>query len=108
MYNIFMDKNYIKERINYIRTKNNISARNLSLELGMSSEYINQLETGRLNPSIDFIINFCDYFKMPISEFFDDGLRYPLEYKELIENLNRLNKAEVDAFINLVKAISNK
>ena len=90
-----MDKNFIKERINYIRTTNKISARNLSLELGMSSEYVNQLEGGRLTPSIDFIINFCDYFKITLSEFFDEEKKYPLEYKELIENLNKLNVEEL-------------
>ena len=43
-----MDKEFIRNRVYKIRTNQNISARNLSLELGMSSEYINQLEGGKL------------------------------------------------------------
>lgn len=101
-----MDKNFIKERINYIRTANKISARNLSLELGMSSEYINQLEGGRLTPSVDFIINFCDYFKISLSEFFDEGKKYPLEYKELIENLNKLNREELKVISDVAQMIA--
>ena len=51
-----MEKDFIRNRVYQLRTSHNISARNLSLELGMSSEYINQLEGGKLNPSIDFLI----------------------------------------------------
>jgi len=101
-----MDKNFIKERINYIRTTNKISARNLSLELGMSSEYVNQLEGGRLTPSIDFIINFCDYFKISLSEFFDEGKKYPLEYKGLIENLNKLSKEELEVISKFAEIVA--
>lgn len=100
-----MNKNFIKERINYIRTSNKISARNLSLELGMSSEYINQLESGRLTPSVDFLINFCEYFNIKLSDFFDDEQKYPLEYQKLITNLNKLKKEEVEAVINIVDVI---
>ena len=48
-----------------------------------------------INLNIDFIINFCDYFKIALSEFFDEGKKYPLEYKELFENLNKLSKEEL-------------
>ena len=41
-----MDKGFIKERYARIRLAHNISARRLSMELGQSSEYINQIETG--------------------------------------------------------------
>ena len=102
-----MDKNFIKERINYYRTSANISARNLSFELGMSSEYINQIETGRLNPSLDFIINFCDYFKITLSEFFDEDNKYPVENKELTKILNTLSKEKVDLLISLAKYLKN-
>lgn len=72
----------------------------------MSSEYINQLESGRLTPSVDFIINFCDYFKITLSEFFDEGKKYPLEYKELFENLNKLSKEELKVISDVAQMLA--
>lgn len=101
------DKEFIKSRIAQIRGSKNISARSLSLELGMSSEYINQVENGRLNPSLDFLLNFCDYFKISIGEFFDENNAFPIEYQSLIKELNKLNKQEIEQIINLVNLLNS-
>lgn len=103
-----MDKEFIKERVATIRNSKNISARSLSLNLGMSSEYVNQVENGRLMPSLDFIMNFCDYFNISISEFFDENIRYPNQYKDLIKELNKLSQPELQQIVDLVKLITNK
>lgn len=103
-----MDKDFIKERVYYIRNSKKISARNLSLELGMSSEYINQLESGRLTPSLDFILNFCDYFNISPSEFFDEETKYPIETKKIIEELNNLSQEDVTLILDLLKLVNKK
>ena len=103
-----INKEFIKNRISQIRTSKNISARSLSLDLGMSSEYINQIENGRLNPSLDFLLNFCQYFKISIGEFFNENNAFPVEYKELIIELNKLNQTEFKQILNIVKLITSK
>lgn len=103
-----MDKEFIKERVATIRNSKNISARSLSLNLGMSSEYVNQVENGRLMPSLDFIMNFCDYFNISVGEFFDENVKYPNQYKDLIKELNKLSQPELQQIIDLVKLINNK
>jgi len=96
-------KDFIRSRISSLRNANNISARSLSLDLGMSSEYINQVESGRLNPSLEFIVIFCDHFKISIGEFFDQTVEYPLSLNPLIENLKKLNTEKLDSISNIVK-----
>jgi len=103
-----VEKDFIKERVYYIRNSKKISARNLSLELGMSSEYINQLESGRLTPSLDFILNFCDYFNISPSEFFDAETKYPIETKKIIEELNNLSQEDVTLILDLLKLVNKK
>ena len=103
-----MDKNFIKERIRYYRFKANKSARNLSLELGMSSEYINQIETGRLTPSLDFLLVFCENLNISMSEFFNEDFKYPIEDKTIIDKLNMLSKENIDLVLNLIDALANK
>ena len=101
-----MEKNFISERIANIRSAKNMSARNLSLELGQSTEYINQIENGRKMPSIEGLINFCDYFNISLKEFFDDGQAYPIQYKALLNDLNKLNVEELNEIITIIKRIS--
>ncbi len=103
-----MDKEFIRNRVYKIRTAKNISARNLSLELGMSSEYINQLESGKLTPSIDILINFCSYFDITLSEFFDANNNYPTQLKPLIESLSKLDSEQFDIISKLILMITNK
>jgi len=103
-----MDKEFISKRVLSIRETKNKSARSLSLDLGMSSEYINQVENGKLNPSIDFISNFCDYFKINVSEFFDNNIEYPMQYKELIKDLNKLTPDELKDVSSIIKRIADK
>lgn len=101
-----MEKEFIRNRVYEIRTSKKVSARSLSLELGMSSEYINQLESGRLMPSLDFLINFCDYFNLTLSNFFDNDIKYPTETNQLITEINKLSKEEFSLIFDLIKTIN--
>ena len=82
-------KKFISNRFAVIRNAHNISARKLSIEMGQSTEYINQIENGRKMPSMEGLFNFCDYFKITIGEFFDSTQIYPVQYKEIIESYRR-------------------
>ncbi len=103
-----MDKSFIKERYARIRLAHNISARRLSMELGQSSEYINQIETGKSMPSVEGLINFCDYFGMSASEFFDDRIAFPVEYKAIADELNKMDAMEIGLMLDLLKLINSK
>ncbi|MDE6966993.1 MAG: helix-turn-helix domain-containing protein [Clostridiales bacterium] len=103
-----MDKSFIKERYARIRLAHNISARRLSMELGQSSEYINQIETGKSMPSVEGLINFCDYFGMSASEFFDDRISFPVEYKAIADELNKMDAMEIGLVLDLLKLINSK
>ena len=96
-----MDKKFISERVFEIISSKNISARSLSLDLGMSSEYVNQVENGRMMPSIDFLINFCDFFNITLSEFFDYENKNLIQNKIILVKLNKLDKQQLEA-VNMI------
>lgn len=104
---MFIDRDFIKARISQIRATKNKSARSLSLDLGMSSEYINQVENGRLTPSLDFILNFCEYFDISIGEFFNKDNSFPIEYQQIITKLNKLSKSELQYIVDLVDLLNS-
>ena len=103
-----MDREFIRHRYSIIRNANNISARKLSFELGQSSEYINQIENGKSLPSLEGLINFCSYFKISIAEFFNEDFKYPIEYKAIIKDLNKLDRIELKLVEDLLKLLTNK
>ncbi|MCI9009918.1 MAG: helix-turn-helix transcriptional regulator [Clostridia bacterium] len=101
-----MDKNYIKDRYAKIRLAHDISARKLSMELGQSTEYINQIENGRCLPSVEGLLNFCDYFQISVGEFFEERFQYPVQYSKIIEELNRMDEQTVGKIYELLKLIN--
>ena len=101
-----MDKNYTKDRYAKIRLAHNISARKLSMELGQSTEYINQIENGRCLPSVEGLLNFCDYFQISVGEFFEERFQYPVQYSKIIEELNQMDEQTVGKIYELLKLIN--
>lgn len=104
-----MDKSFIRRRYAAIRNAHNISARKLSLELGQSTEYINQIENGKSMPSIENLLNFCEYFNISLGEFFEERFNYPVEFRAVIQELNKLDSIELQTVTDMLKLItSNK
>lgn len=103
-----MDKKFVKERYAKIRIAHGISARRLSLDLGQSSEYINQIETGKNMPSLEGLFNFCDYFNITLGEFFEEDIKFPVEYKKILKELDKLDILEINQIYDLLKLINSK
>lgn len=57
-------------RIREIRNEKKISAREMSLDLGQNVNYINLIENGKRQPSIQGLYLICEYFNISISDFF--------------------------------------
>ncbi|WP_313341416.1 helix-turn-helix transcriptional regulator [Sedimentibacter sp.] len=54
----------ISERIRYLRLKNNLTAKDLSVILGTSESAISLYENGKRKPSIELILKMADYFNV--------------------------------------------
>ena len=101
-----MDRKFVQQRIARIRNAHKISARRLSLELGQSTEYINQIENGNSMPSLDGLFNFCDYFGISLGEFFEENYNFPVEYGQIISELNKMDAQEIGTVYELLKVIN--
>ncbi len=99
-------REFVRTKIAAIRTAKGISARKLSAELGKSTEYINQAENGRLNPTLEFLSEFCDYFGITLAEFFDVDNAHPTRFKEICVDLSVLSDEETEQVAGIVKAIA--
>ena len=97
-----MEIKEILSRIGYVRNKANLSAREVSLRMGMSPQYVAQLESGRIVLTVEkllLILEICDF---PIERFFSFNIAdYHIdnELKGLLESLPTNKKKNIIDFI---------
>lgn len=99
---IKMDEQFIKQRIAKLRTDKNISARELSLQLGQSTGYINTIENGKSLPSMSMFLYICEYFKITPQEFFDEDTEYPKLIQDIIKESKKLNKQSLESLLTII------
>lgn len=63
---------FICEKISELRYKRNVSARDMSLSLGQSAGYINNIENKKTLPSMPMFLYICDYLHISPAEFFSE------------------------------------
>lgn len=100
---IKMDEQFIKQRIAKLRTDKNISARELSLQLGQSTGYINTIENGKSLPSMSMFLYICEYFKITPQEFFDEDAEYPKLIQDIIKESKKLDKQSLESLLTIIK-----
>ena len=84
----------ISERIRYLRLKNNLTAKDLSIILGTSESAISLYENGKRKPSIELILKMADYFNVSTdfilgaTENMADGEKViDIDFSDVLENL---------------------
>lgn len=98
-----MDKDYLVERIGYFRNKSNLSARELSLRVGKSPTYINQVESKNFTLSIPMLFNIIEALEISCEEFFSDDYMNYKQDKQILSLLKNLSVDRKKAFIDLMK-----
>ena len=81
----------LRQRVNELRIKAGLSEYQLSLALGLSKGYIQQISSGKSLPSMRHFFDICEYFKMSPAEFFDIENRDPQLTRELVSVTHNLN-----------------
>lgn len=100
------EKTALGKKIARLREAKDLSARALSIDLGYSEDYITHLENGDASPSFAILNAITQYFNIGLGDLFDDKTEYPIQYKELIEELNKLDSQELQKVIDFVKLIT--
>lgn len=100
-----MDKNTFSFRLSKLRINKGVSARDMSLSIGQSPSYINNIETGLSYPSMAVFFYICDYLEITPAEFFDIESENPTKEKELLNEIKGLSNEQLDSIITLVKGL---
>lgn len=95
-----------RQRLSELRIHQGISARDMSLSLGLSEGYINKVENGKMLPTMSTFFEICDYLDITPQEFFDYQEASPLEIHIAVEEMNKMNPEQRDRLIRIMKDIN--
>lgn len=65
-----------------------------NVELLIQTKIIHLLNSNDV--SIRTIIHLCDYFDLPLKDFFDENVQYPPEYYLLLKEIQKLSAAKMN------------
>jgi len=92
-------------RLTQLRIKKGISARDMSLSIGQSAGYINNIENGNNLPSMTVFFYICDFLKISPRDFFDFESNNPERLNDIITDLKSLNSRQLNNIANVIKDI---
>ena len=97
-----MEVKEVLTRIGYVRNTKNLSAREVSLRIGMSPQYVAQLESGRIVLTVEKLLQILEVCEFPVERFFSPNIvdyNVDEELKGLIESLPENKKKNIIEFI---------
>lgn len=98
-----MEHKDFSQRLSELRLNKGVSARDMSLSIGQSPSYINNIETGTSYPSMTLFFYICDYLGVTPSEFFDTDLHNPHKASELLNAAKGLSGEQMGHIIAIAK-----
>ncbi len=98
-----MEREDFIKRLVDLRINKGVSARDMSLSIGQSAGYINNIENGVNLPSMTVFFYICEYLGITPKEFFDTETRNPTKSQELYELTKGLPSEKLDNLIALAK-----
>ncbi len=98
-----MEKKDFIARLVELRMAKGVSARDMSLSIGQSPSYINNIENGMSFPSMTGFFYICEYLGITPQEFFDTGTTAPVQLQELMDAAKSLDRKQLDNLIAIAK-----
>ena len=100
-----LDYNDVINRIGFFRSKANLSARETSLRLGYSEQFMKRIETKTVELKVSTWLDFLDIVDISIQDFFYLGEQYNKEDKNILELFNNLSNENKQTIIDLMKKL---
>lgn len=103
-----MDYDYIRRRITSLRMKKGVSEYQMSLDMGHSRSYIQNIVSGRSRPSIDEFLYICEYLNVSPKAFFDDSEAEPILIQKALDGMRELSDKDLLTLIGLIDRLKEK
>ncbi len=95
------------KRLAQLRIQKGVSARDMSLSVGQSASYINNIENGRNLPSMMSFFYICEYLGVTPKEFFEDDIKNPNQLYKLVDDIKNLNDEQLALLQGIIAQMKN-
>lgn len=101
------NKNYdeILNRMGYFMNKANLSARQTSLRLGFSEQFMKRIFNKSVELKVNTLLDFFDLVDITPQDFFYLGTTYNKEDKNMLSMFNSLSQDSKQTIIDLMKKL---
>ena len=103
-----MDENFIRKRMTELRMKKGVSEYQMSLDMGHSRNYIQNISNGRALPSMPEFLYMCEYLEVTPSAFFDESTENPALMQKAIDELRTLPDRDVLTLLGLIQRLKER
>lgn len=94
------------ERLAQLRIIKGVFARDMSLSLGQSTGYINNIENKNNLPSMTAFFYICEYLNIEPRDFFDFNSDNPEKLNEIIADLKKLTPEQFNHISEVIKDLA--
>lgn len=94
------------ERLSQLRLAKGVSARDMSLSIGQSAGYINNIENKNNLPSMTAFFYICEYLGISPKDFFDFDNKKPEKLNEIMLYLKQIDNEQLNNLIGIIKGLA--
>lgn len=98
-----MEIKEVLSRLGYVRNLANLSAREVSLRIGMSPQYVAQLESGRIVLTVEKLFQILEVCNFPVERFFSPNIRDYNVDNELVNLIQSMKSDKKKSLIDFIK-----
>ena len=103
-----MDEAFIRERITKLRLMKGVLEYQMSLDMGHSRSYIQNIVSGRTLPSMSEFLYMCEYLGVSPSAFFDEQTENPALLQKAMEEMRSLSDRDILSLLGLIERFKEK
>ena len=101
-----MYEEFFSLRLAELRMQKGVSARDMSLSIGQSENYINKIENRKSLPYMHAFFCICEYLGVTPAQFFDKDNQNPALLNDALSEIRKLDEASLAHIMGLAKEIN--
>ena len=101
-----MYEEFFSLRLAELRMQKGVSARDMSLSIGQSENYINKIENRKSLPSMHAFFFICEYLGVTPAQFFDKDNQNPALLNDALSEIRKLDEASLAHILGRAKEIN--
>ena len=101
-----MYEEFFSLRLAELRMQKGVSARDMSLSIGQSENYINKIENRKSLPSMHAFFFICEYLGVTPAQFFDKDNQNPALLNDALSEIRKLDEASLAHIMGLAKELN--